>query len=58
VTEADETHVLRVVETATDSDGGPSATSTSAPTSAVADITLGLHHGGLGQRHGRRRARC
>src|SRR6202043_2960214 len=40
VTEADETHVLRVVETATDSDGGPSTTSTSAPTAAVSDITL------------------
>ena len=40
MTEADETHVLRVVETATDSDGGPSTTSTSAPTAAVTDITL------------------
>ncbi|WP_201455999.1 beta strand repeat-containing protein, partial [Bradyrhizobium macuxiense] len=39
VTEADETHVLRVVETATDSDGGPTVTSTSAATSAVIDIT-------------------
>src|SRR5262249_15054623 len=40
VTEADETHLLRVVETATDSDGGPPTTSTSAPTAAVSDITL------------------
>ena len=32
--------LLRVVETATDSDGGPSTTSTSAPTAAVTDITL------------------
>ena len=40
VTEADETHLLRVVETATDSDGGPATTSTSAPTTAVTDITL------------------
>ena len=40
VTEADETHVLRVVETATDSDGGPSTTSTSVATAAVTDITL------------------
>jgi hypothetical protein len=40
VIEADEGHVLRVVETATDADGGPATTSTSAPTSAVSDITL------------------
>jgi hypothetical protein len=40
VTEADETHLLRVVETATDSDGRPSTASTSAPTSAVAEISL------------------
>ncbi len=40
VTEADETHVIRVVETATDADGGPTTTSTSAPTAAVTDITL------------------
>ena len=31
---------LRVVETATDSDGGPATTSTSAATLAVSDITL------------------
>src|SRR5205823_342749 len=37
VTEADETHLLRLIETATDSDGGPSTTSTSAPTAAVLD---------------------
>src|SRR5207302_1200356 len=35
VVEADEGHLLRVVETATDADGGPSTTSTSAPTGAV-----------------------
>src|SRR6202043_3787180 len=40
VTEADESHLLRVVETATDADGGPSTTSTSAPTASVTDITL------------------
>src|ERR1700740_3363238 len=40
VAEADEGHVLRVVETATDADGGPSTTSTSAATSAVSDIPL------------------
>jgi Major Vault Protein repeat domain len=40
VVEADEGHLLRVVETATDSDGGPATTSTSAPTSAVTDIPL------------------
>ena len=39
VTEADETHLLRVVETATDADGGPTTTSTSSPTSAVIDAT-------------------
>src|SRR4029077_2323849 len=38
--EADEGHLLRVVETATDSDGGPSTTSTSAATGPVSDITL------------------
>src|SRR6202043_19885 len=38
VVEADETHVLRVVETATDSDGGPTTTSTSAPTGNVVDV--------------------
>src|SRR5229473_596479 len=43
VTEADETHVLRVVETATDGDGGPSTTSTSAATSSVTDITLAFN---------------
>src|SRR5262249_56530396 len=42
VTGANETHQLRVVETATDSDGGPTVTSTSAATSAVDDITLPL----------------
>src|SRR4029077_5414489 len=40
--EADEGHLLRVVETATDSDGGPNTTSTSAATGAVSDITLGF----------------
>src|SRR5207248_2766277 len=40
VVEADEGHLLRVVETATDSDGGPSTTSTSAPTGAVADQAI------------------
>ena len=40
VVEADEGHLLRVVETATDSDGGPATTSTSAPTATVSDITL------------------
>src|SRR5204862_325839 len=40
VVEADEGHLLRVVETATEADGGPSTTSTSAPTGAVSDITL------------------
>src|SRR5207248_541750 len=38
--EADEGHLLRVLETATDSDGGPSTTSTSASTAAVSDIAL------------------
>src|ERR671923_42656 len=38
--ESDEGATLRVVETATDSDGGPPTTSTSAATSAVSDITL------------------
>jgi hypothetical protein len=38
VVEADEGNALRVVETATD--GGTSATSTSAPTAVVTDITL------------------
>src|SRR5262249_58601184 len=42
VTEANETHQIRVVETATDSDGGPSVTSISAATAAVTDITLAL----------------
>src|SRR5207302_11299392 len=40
VVEADEGALLRVIETATDNDGGPSVTSTSAPTAAVSDITL------------------
>jgi hypothetical protein len=40
VTEADETHLIGVVETATDSDGGPSTTSTSAAVGPVSDITL------------------
>ncbi len=40
VKEADEGAVIRVVETATDSDGGPTATSTSAATGTVSDITL------------------
>src|SRR5204862_224453 len=40
VVEADEGHLLRVLETATDSDGGPSTTSTSASTAAVSDIAL------------------
>src|SRR5262249_59423060 len=40
VTEANETHQIRVVETATDSDGGPSVTSISAATPAVPDINL------------------
>ena len=39
-TEADETRLLRVVETATDSGTAQSATSTSAATGAVADIVL------------------
>jgi hypothetical protein len=39
VSGADETHLIRVVETATDSDGGPSITSTSAATAAVIDET-------------------
>ena len=43
VTEADEGNALRVVETATD--GGTSATSTSDPTAAVTDITLGFTSG-------------
>jgi hypothetical protein len=43
VIEADEGNALRVVETATD--GGTSATSTSAPTAAVTDITLGFTSG-------------
>src|SRR6185437_1089743 len=38
--EADEGQFLRVVETASDPDGGPSTTSTSAATLAVGDITL------------------
>src|SRR5205823_1329144 len=38
--ESDESHLLRVVETASDSDGGPPTTSTSAATTAVSDITL------------------
>ena len=38
--EADETHLLRVVETATDSGTAQSGTSTSAATAAVADIVL------------------
>jgi hypothetical protein len=38
--EADEGRFLRVVETATDSDGGPSTTSTSNPTAAVTEISL------------------
>src|SRR5258706_10664650 len=38
--EADEGAKIRVVETATDSDGGPTTTSTSAATLAVTDITL------------------
>jgi hypothetical protein len=38
--EGDETQFLRVIETASDSDGGPDVTSTSAATAAVADITL------------------
>ncbi|WP_210242711.1 hypothetical protein [Mesorhizobium sp. B2-4-17] len=40
VAEADEGHLIRVVETATDSDGGPTVTSTSAPTASVTDTTL------------------
>ncbi len=40
--EGDEGKFLHVVETATDSDGGPAITSTSAATSAVADITPAL----------------
>jgi len=43
VVEADEGNTLRVVETATD--GGTSATSTSAPTAAVTDITLAFTSG-------------
>jgi hypothetical protein len=43
VTEPDEGNALRVVETATD--GGTSATSTSDPTAAVTDITLGFTSG-------------
>ena len=43
VVEADEGNALRVVETATD--GGTSATSTSDPTAAVTDITLGFTSG-------------
>src|SRR5205814_1374858 len=39
VAEADEGHLLRVVETATDSDGGPSTTSTSTPSGAVSNTT-------------------
>jgi hypothetical protein len=43
VTEADESHVLRVVETATDKDGGPTTASTSNPTAAVAtDLVAAL----------------
>ena len=38
--EADETHLLRVVETATDSGTAQSGTSTSAATAAVTDIVL------------------
>src|SRR3954453_20258742 len=41
--EADEGNMLRVIETATD--GGTSATSTSDPTAAVTDITLGFTSG-------------
>ncbi len=40
VQEADEGKTITVRETATDSDGGPSTTSTSAATAAVTDITL------------------
>jgi VCBS repeat-containing protein len=39
-TEADEGLHIRVMETATDSDGGPSTTSTSAATAAVAEAAL------------------
>ena len=38
--EADEGKFIKVVETATDSDGGPSTTSTSAATAAVAEASL------------------
>ena len=40
VSEADEGKTIQVVETATDSDGGPATTSTSTATAAVSDITL------------------
>jgi hypothetical protein len=40
VAEGDEGALLRVIETATDGDGGPNTTSTSTPTAAVTDITL------------------
>jgi hypothetical protein len=46
VIEANEGNILRVVETATDlSEVPPSETSTSAPTAAVTDITLGFTSG-------------
>jgi len=46
VIEANEGNTLRVVETATDpSEVPPSETSTSAPTAAVTDITLGFTSG-------------
>ena len=46
VVEANEGNILRVVETATDpSEVPPSETSTSAPTAAVTDITLGFTSG-------------
>jgi probable HAF family extracellular repeat protein len=45
VTETNEGNQVRVIETATDSDGGPAVTSVSAPTSAVTDITLGFTSG-------------
>jgi hypothetical protein len=51
VTEADESHLLRVVETATDSDGGPSTTSTSAPTAAVAEVTPTVSITGTAQKN-------
>jgi probable HAF family extracellular repeat protein len=45
VTETNEGNQVRVIETATDSDGGPAVTSVSAPTSTVTDITLGFTSG-------------